>query len=330
MLRFILLRTLGLVAVLVAMVFVIFLLQQIIPSDPARAVTGPNAPRELVEAKRIELGLNQPVLVQFGRYVTRLVQGDLGVSIRTKNPVVKDLTNFLPASLELMGFAMMLGVLLGVLLALTQTLSARAASLRLLLLSGASAPIFLLALLLLLLFWFNLNWLPGGSRLSLRDIPDGATGLLTLDGILMGRPDVSVNALRHLLLPGISLALPVAVAVGRTLRSSLITVLRQNYIRTAYSKGLTDIRVVIGHALRNASTAPLAMVGLQVGLLFANILIVERIFAWPGLGLYTVQALGSSDLPAVLGVSLIFGGSYVVINAIIDLLQAWADPRVTL
>jgi len=195
---------------------------------------------------------------------------------------------------------------------------------------GASAPIFLLALLLLLLFWFRLDWLPGSGRLSIRDFSTGPTGILTLDGILIGRLDVTWDALLHLILPGLALALPIAVAVGRTLRSSLVNVLRQNYIRTAYSKGLTDARVVIRHAFRNASTAPLAMIGLQVGLLFANILIVERIFAWPGLGLYTVQALGSSDLAAVLGVSLVFGGSYVVINAVIDLLQAWADPRVTL
>lgn len=120
------------------------------------------------------------------------------------------------------------------------------------------------------------------------------------------------------------------MAVGRTLRSSLVTVLRQNYIRTAYSKGLSDLRVIALHALRPAATAPLAMIGLQVGFLFANLLIIERIFAWPGLGLYTVQALGSADLPAVLGVSLVFGAAYVVVNTVVDLLQAWADPRVSL
>jgi len=330
MIRFIALRMLGLLAVLVAMTFIIFILQQLIPNDPARAIAGPNAPRELVEAKRKELGLDQPVLVQYQQYFGRLLQGDLGTSIRTKNPVRKDLINFLPASVELMGFAFFLGILLGILLALVQTLSSKAEPLRLLLVGGASAPIFLLALLLLLLFWFRLDWLPGSGRLDIRDFEPGPTGILTVDGIIMGRLDVSWDALLHLVLPGLALALPIAVAVGRTLRSSLVNVLRQNYIRTAYSKGLTDSRVVIRHALRNASTSPLAMIGLQVGLLFANILIVERIFAWPGLGLYTVQALGSSDLAAVLGVSLIFGGSYVVINAVIDLLQAWADPRVSL
>lgn len=330
MIRFILIRFLGLLVVLLAMTLIIFLLQQVIPTDPARAMAGPNAPRELVEAKRQELGLDDPVLTQYSRYMAKLLQGDLGKSIRTKNPVSKDLLNFLPASIELMAFATLLGILLGILLAFIQTLLPQAGVVRLVLVSGASMPIFLMALLLLLLFWFKLDWLPGGSRVSLRDLPPGPTGLLTLDGLLQGRPDVTWSALHHLLLPGLTLALPMMVAIGRTLRSSLVNVLRQNYIRTAHSKGLTDFQVILRHGLRNAATAPLAMVGLQIGLLFANILIVERIFAWPGLGLYTVQALGSSDLAAVLGVSLIFGAGYVIINTLIDLLQAWADPRISL
>lgn len=330
MVRFILIRSLGLLAVLLAMTLIIFLLRQVIPSDPARAIAGPNAPRELVEAKRQELGLNDPVLVQYSRYLGKLVQGDLGVSVRTKNAVGADLRKFLPASLELMGFATLFGVLLGIMLALLQTLVPRAALLRLLLVGGASLPIFLTALLLLLLFWFKLDWLPGSSRLSLRNIPPGPTGLFTLDGLLLGRPDLTWDALRHLVMPGFTLALPMAVAVGRTLRSSLINVLRQNYIRTARSKGLTEWQVVLRHALRNASAAPLAMVGLQIGLLFANILIVERIFAWPGLGLYVVQALASSDLPAVLGVSLVFGTAYIIVNLLVDLFHAWADPRISL
>ena len=242
MIRFIILRMVGLIVVLVAMTLIIFILQQIIPNDPARAITGPNAPRELVEAKRKELGLDQPALVQYQQYFGRLLQGDLGTSIRTKNPVSKDLVNFLPASVELMGFALVLGTLLGIVLALVQTLSSKAAPLRLLIVGGASAPIFLLALLLLLLFWFRLDWLPGSSRLDIRDVAAGPTGILTLDGILTGRLDVTWDALLHLILPSLALALPIAVAVGRTLRSSLVTVLRQNYIRTAYSKGLSDSR----------------------------------------------------------------------------------------
>jgi peptide/nickel transport system permease protein/dipeptide transport system permease protein len=155
--RFIVLSAVGLLAVLLAMTFIIFVLQQIIPNDPARAITGPNAPREMVEAKRKELGLDQPVVVQYQRYFSRLVRGDLGTSVRTKNQVTEDLANFLPTSLELMGFALFLGILLAVVLALGQTLSSKEASLRLVLLGGGSAPIFLLAILLLLLFWFGLD-----------------------------------------------------------------------------------------------------------------------------------------------------------------------------
>lgn len=327
MLRFVLVRTAGLLVVVFAMVVGIFLLRQVVPGDPARAAVGPTAPQDVVEAKRAELGLDDQLSVQFGRYLRALSHGDLGQSIRTRNPVREDLAVALPASVELMAFALLGGVVLGGAFAFGQHLLPRLGALRLLLVGGASAPIFLTALLLLLLFWYRLGWLPGGGR---GGSADGPTGLMVVDGLLGGSPAAAWGALRHLILPATALALPMAVAIGRTLRSALATVLAQDHIRTARSKGLSEQRILLRHALRNASTAPLAMLGLQVGLLFANLLIVEQIFAWPGLGLYTVQALSRSDLPAVLGVSLLFGTAYVLLNALIDLAQAWADPRVGL
>ena len=330
MTKFFLSRIAGLLIVLLAMTAVVFALRQVIPSDPARAAVGVNAPAEVVEAKRQELGLNDPVISQYGRYLRQLAQGDLGESTRTLRPVRSDIGDRLPASLELVAMAVLLAALLGPGLALLEALVPRPGPLRYLLAGGASAPIFLTGLLLLYVFWFKLKLAPGGGRTLYADAPTGPTGLVTVDALLDGRWLVAWDSIQHLFLPGLTLALPMSVAVGRSLRSSLQSVMSQDYVRTARSKGLPERDVLRRHALRNASTGPLAMAGLQVGLLFANLLIVERIFSWPGLGAYTVQALGGDDLTAVLGVALVFGAAYIVVNTLVDLAQAWADPRVAL
>lgn len=325
---FVLRRLVGLIVVLLAMTAVIFLLRQVIPGDPARSALGPTARAEAVELKRAEMGLDRPLIEQYGRYMRQLVRGDLGESTRTRRAVTIDLGEFLPASAELMVFAVGLGSVIGIAFALLSTLW-KSETVEALFASAASAPIFLTGLLLLVTFWFWLGVLPNGGRIS-GTPPVGPTGLYTLDGVLTGQLGITADALRHLLMPGLTLALPFAVAIGRTLRSSMIGVLRQPYIRTARAKGLPESSVLTRHVLRNSSTAPLTMGGLQIGMLFANILIVEAIFAWPGVGLYILQGLGRSDLPAVLGVSLVFGFAYVVINALVDLAQAIADPRIAL
>ncbi len=328
--RFVLTRLAGLVLVLLAMTLVIFLLRQVVPSDPARAAVGPNAPESVVKLKREELGLDKPVYTQYFDYLGNVVQGDFGTSTRTLAPVSDDIRTYLPASLELMLAAIFLAAVLAGVLALGQTMLRRTGVLRVVLLGGASAPIFLIAELLLLFCWFKLGWLPGGGRTDIADAPTGPSGLLTVDSVLAGRPDVFWDACLHLLLPALTLALPMGVAVGRTLRSSLVGTLRQDYIRTARSKGLTEANVIRRHGLRNSATGALSMAGLQVGLLLANLLVVERIFAWPGLGEYTVESLARSDLSAVLGVALVFGVIFIVANTVVDLLQALADPRIAL
>jgi peptide/nickel transport system permease protein/dipeptide transport system permease protein len=329
MLTYLLRRIGGLAIVLLTMSFIVFSLQSIIPSDPARAVAGPMAPTATVEEKRHQLGLDQPILVQYGRFLSRVVQGDLGTSVRTRQPVTDDVFKYLPASLELGLVAMTLGVALAGFLGLLQNALPRSGVLRLLIVGAGSAPIFLSALLLTYFFWFRLGWLPGAGRLGERDF-FGPTGFNLIDGLLVGQPNVSLDALAHIILPAFALSLPIAVAVGRSLNGALHDVMQQAYIRTGRGKGLSEATIVLRHGLRNAASAPLAMIGLQVGLLFGNLLIVERVFAWPGLGLYTVQALGSSDLPAVLGVSLVFGAIYILVNILVEVGQTVADPRIGL
>jgi peptide/nickel transport system permease protein len=179
-----------------------------------------------------------------------------------------------------------------------------------------------------LLLYAELGWVPGSGRLtSGLAAPTGPTGLLMLDGLLNGRLDVVWDAANHLLLPALCLALGPAVAIGRTLRSSLQTVMAQDHIRTARAKCLTERRIVVSHALRSSLNAPLTMLGLQIGMLLAGVVVIESIFAWPGIGLYTVQSITTVDFPAVAGVTLVLGAAYVIVNALVDIGQVVADPR---
>lgn len=329
MLRYLAKRVAGLVVVLLLMSFIVFCLQSIIPADPARAMAGPTAPASTVEAIRKQLGLEDPIVVQYGRFLARLMHGDLGTSVRTRQPVTDDVMRYTMGTLELVVVSTVLGLLLAGLLALIQRVFGRFSVVRLAIIGAGSTPIFLSALLLVYFFWFRLDWLPGTGRLSTPNF-SGPTGFDLIDGFLVGRPMVSVDAFRHILLPAFALALPIAVAVGRTLSSALHDVMRQSYIRTARGKGIGEAGVVLRHGMRNAATAPLAMTALQIRLIFGNLLIVEQIFARPGLGLYTVQAFASADLPAVLGVSMVFGTFYILVSILIEIGQSLADPRIAL
>ena len=196
--------------------------------------------------------------------------------------------------------------------------------------AGASAPVFLLAIGGIYIFYGKLHWLPASGRSSYANAPTGPTGFLLIDSLLAERPAVFVDALEHLILPAIAIALVAAVAVGRVLRSSLSESLAADYTRTARSKGLSDWGIVIKHTLRNSLTAPLAMTGLQFGLMFAGVVVVESIFAWPGIGNYAAESIPVNDFPAIAGVTLVIGFAYIMINVVVDILQAIADPRIKL
>jgi peptide/nickel transport system permease protein len=327
MARFTLTRLASLVGILLGLSVIVFLLQAVVPADPVRAMVGASATPQIVEAKRHELGLDRPLPAQYAQFLSRAVRGDLQMSLHTRRPVRTDIAAFLPATLELAATALAMAVVLGGVLGLL-TARGRATSLRVGLVASASVPAFLLALLLLIVFYAQLHWFPGSGRISPDlDPPTGPTGLLTVDGLLAGRLDVVGDALAHLALPALCLALGPAVALGRTLRSSLQTVLGSDHIRTARAKGLTERGVLLRHAVRPALNAPLTMTGLQVGMLLAGVVVIESIFAWPGLGLYTARAITSVDFPAIVGVTLVMGAAYVIVNALVDLAQVAADPR---
>ena len=327
--RLIVKRLAGMAVIILALTAVLFVLQKISPLDPVHAMLGSNASSQALAAQRHRLGLDRPLVDQYGHYVAGLVSGNFGTSYRTRRPVTTDLGSFVPATAELTFYGLVFALVLAAVLAFGTTLGWPGARLlRLALLTGASAPAFLLAIAGILLFYKQLGWLPASGRTSAANPPAGPTGLLTLDGLIAGRPAVSLDAFRHLLLPALAIAIGPAVSIGRVLRSSLVTNLRADYVRTARANGLTERTLLLRHVLRNSVGPALSMTGLQLGLMFAGVIVIEQVFGWPGLGQYVAQSIPVADFPAIAGVTLLLGVGYVVINTIVDILQAVADPRI--
>jgi peptide/nickel transport system permease protein len=327
MIRFILRRLGAAVVLLLVLSAVIFLLQSISPGDPVKAYLGANASPAAIAAKRQELGLNDPIIVQYFHFIVNLVQGNLGQSLRTHRPVMTDLHDFLPATVELVTVSFVLALLLGILFAVSGALRWKGSAIfRAPLLVLATAPPFLLALGGIVLFYAQLGWLPATGQGADRTTP---TGLLLVDSLVAGNGAEWVSALQHLVLPALVLAIAPAIAIGRILRSSLETTLRADYVRTAESKGLGELAVLGRHVFRNSVGPGLSMAGLQLGFMFAGVVVVEQIFSWPGIGNYLASSIPTSDFPAIAGVTLVLGTIYVVANAIVDVLQVVADPRLT-
>ncbi|GAB3204684.1 ABC transporter permease [Nocardia tengchongensis] len=321
-------RLAAMVAILIALTAVMFVLQRISPLDPVHAQLGGSASQSAIAARRHELGLDRPVPVQFWHYLTAAAHGDFGTSYRTRRPVSTDLAHFVPATAELALFALLIALALAALLAFATTLRWPGSGVfRAVLFAGASTPMFLLSIVGLIVFYQQLGWVPANGRSAIGGAPTGPTGLLTVDGLLAGRFDVVTDALAHLILPALVIALGPAVAIGRVLRSSLLTDIDSDYARTAKAKGLGPTGILLKHVLRNCVGAALSMTGLQVGLMFSGVLVVEQVFGWPGIGQYIAQSIPVADFPAIAGVTLLLGACYVVINTAVDLLQAAADPR---
>jgi peptide/nickel transport system permease protein len=322
-------RALGRVAssagVLVVLSLIAFAIQTYLPSDPVRAFFGRNASPELIAAKTRELGLDLPVYQQYLRFLGRAVTGDLGTSLTTQRTVAADLAAYLPATIELLVVAAVMAVVGGVAVGvLSAGHPAAALPIRALSIASASAASFFVALLLVFVFYRQLGWFPHGGR---GDGADGPTGLFVVDGLLAVNLPALGDALLHLVLPAFTLALAPGTAIARTLRGSLGATLRSDFVTTARIKGLTEATVLLRHGLRNSLSPVLSMAGLQIGLMLTGAVTVEVVFGWPGLGNYLFQAISKSDFPAVMGVVLVLGVAYVVINAVVDALQVWADPR---
>ncbi|RJF72247.1 ABC transporter permease [Deinococcus cavernae] len=310
-----------------------FLISHTLPADPAAAVLGNNAREEQITEFRQKYGLDQPLPVQYLRYMGDLAQGNLGTSLRTQNPIVSDLKTFFPATLELtlvaVLFALLIGLPLGMIAALWHgrwpDLLARIFALL-----GGATPVYWLAILALNVFHERLGWLPGPGRLDSYSLPPPVkTGLVSVDALLAGDREVMLDALRHLILPGIVLGAFSAALLTRMTRSALLEVLSQDYIRTARAKGMRQARVIFRHALRNAALPILTVFGALFGGLLTGAVLTETIFSWPGIGGYATTSAVTLDFPAVMGVTLAAGLAYSVVNLLVDLAYAFFDPRIS-
>jgi len=272
--------------------------------------------------------------IQYFNYLGNIfLRGDLGYSILNKSPVLKDILTFLPASIELALFSLVLCTVLGLILGMitaTRAGGTADAAVRLFAVGGVAMPVFWLALLLQLLFYGILDWFPDGGRLGWQfKAPPMITGLYLVDSLLTGQWRVLADALKHLILPGVTLALANIAIITRITRSSLLEVMHQDYIKAARSRGLSQMRVMIRHAMKNAMIPVVTVIGLQLGQLIAWVFLVEIIFSWPGIGSYLVRAIVNLDFPAVMGCTIFTSSIYVFINLCVDIFYVIIDPRVT-
>ena len=327
-------RIILLVPLIVGITLLTFGVSHFVPSDPLAANLGDRALAnpEIVAAYTRKWGLDQPLPVQYLRYLTGLAHGDFGESLSSRRPVSEDLRQYLPATLELATTAMSVSVFVGIPLGIFAAVNrGRLAdqAIRLGTLLGASVPVFWMALLALLLFYARLGWAPAPGRLDARlDPPPTVTGMYTLDAFLAGEWGVMRNAVWHLALPALTLAAFQLAYIVRVTRSSMVEALGQDYVRTARAKGLSEWLVTARHAARNAMIPTVIYLGLGFGGLLAGTVITETIFSWPGLGRYAFHATKTLDFPAIMSVTTTIAVIYVTVNLVVDVLQVVIDPRV--
>lgn len=334
MTTFLLRRLVFMALTVLGAVTVTFVLANLVPADPARAALGPDATEAQVANYRRERGLDQPLLVQYGRYVSAMLRGDLGTSIVSRAPVAGDLGKFIPATIELLVPSLVISVVFGFVLGVGSAFFrggvvdqlARFVSLL-----GLSMPVFWLGLVLQLVFFRWLGWFPAGGRLAtVLSPPPNVTGFYTLDSLLAGNWQTLQSSLIHLVLPAVALATLTLGIVARMTRSSLLDVLSSNYVRTARSKGLRESVVLWKHALRNAAVPIVTVIGLRLGQMFSGAVLTETVFAWPGVGRYAFTALKQLDFPVVMGFTVWATIIYALVNLLVDLSYTVIDPRVRL
>jgi peptide/nickel transport system permease protein len=332
MIQYILRRLILMVPVLLGVTILTFVLSNLLPGDPAREAAGRYATREQIAAVRERLGLDQPLPVQYARYLGRLVRGDLGESLSSRQDVRIELGYYFPATLELAIAAMLLAVLIGIPLGVF-TGAGRSpwvnSVVMFLSLLGVGMPVFWAGLIFQLLFYGKLDILPLSGRLSTLVVPPPpVTRMYTVDAVIAGQWDVLRDALLHLVLPAFTLAIARVASVARITHASMVSVMRRDYIRTARAKGLAERSVLTRHALKNALLPTVTTIGLQIGWLLGGTILVENIYNWGGIGTYAWIGIFRLDIPVIMGITLITTLTFMVVNLLTDIAYVFLNPRI--
>ncbi len=328
-------RLITVIPTLIGVIIVTFLLTRALPGDPAAYFAGPAATKEAVEQVRVSLGLDKPLPIQFVRYVNDLVHGNLGNSLSTGRPVVTEIASRLPASAELtllgLILSMVIAVPLGILAAVKQG-SWIDHTCRVVATAGVSLPVFFTGLLLVYVFYYILGWSPApiGRLDAFSSVPPNITGFYTIDTLLTGNVETFRASLSQLILPAFTLGIFSLAPIARMTRASMLAVLASEFVRTARASGLDNRTVIITYAFRNAMLPVVTTLGMVFSFLLGANVLVEKVFAWPGIGSYAVEALLQSDFAPVQGFVLTMAVMYVALNLLIDILYGVIDPRVRL
>lgn len=324
-------RIFSLVPVLLGLSIIVFFMIRAIPGDPAQVILGQLATKEAIADLTKELGLDQPWYIQYFNYLGGLLTGDLGQSLRTKTEITSEVWPYLAATMELSFVAMLIAIVIGVNAGIISAWFQNSwfdYIAMVLALIGVSMPIFWLGLMEQWMFAINLDWLPTSGREEVRNPVNAITNFYIIDTLIQGRTDQLVEVLKHLVLPAIALAtIPMAI-IARITRSTMLEVMRSDFIRTARAKGLSMFWVVYKHSLKNAVIPVLTIIGLQTGLLLGGAILTETIFSWPGIGRYIYEAINYRDYPVIQSGILIIALLFVLINLVVDLLYAAIDPRI--
>jgi peptide/nickel transport system permease protein len=333
MLAYILRRIMIMIPTLLGVTIIVFLMLHATPGDPAELLMGERATEESLQQLREHLGLNKPLYVQYGMFMGRLLKGDLGETIWTRQKVWTEVKQRFPATIELSLVALFIscvaGMILGIISATKQYsvfdyVSMVGA------LAGVSMPIFWLGLVFMLIFSLNLGWLPLSGRLSIGVDLDIVTNFYILDAVISRNWPAFKDAVWHIIMPAVTLSTIPTAIVARMTRSAMLDVLRQDYIKTAKAKGLSQLKVIFKHALRNAMIPVVTTIGLQFGVLLGGAILTETIFAWPGVGKWMYDAVMQRDYMVIQGGTLLIAGLFVVINLFVDVLYAVINPRISI
>jgi ABC-type dipeptide/oligopeptide/nickel transport system permease component len=324
-------RLLQIIPVVLGVTLIAFALIHLAPGDPVRTMLGQHATQQEINEIRAKYGLDQPLYVQYFLWLGDVIQGDLGRSILTHEQVTTEIGSRFPNTIELaiaaIIFAILIGVVAGIISA-TKQYSVADYSVMGVALFGISMPVFWLGIMLMMIFGVFLGWLPIGGRIDLLLPFQRITGFMVIDSIITLNGAALISVLRHLLLPAIALGtIPMAI-IARTTRSSMLEVLRQDFIRTERAKGLSERKVIYKHAIRNAMVPVVTVIGLNFGLLLSGAILTETVFSWPGVGRLVVDAVYARDYPLVIGCILIFALVFVIVNLITDILYTYIDPRI--